>query len=82
MRLPPLLPGEDVPLFIRLARMLSTAIAEGVFLPGDRLPRAGALARRYGCTAPTVREAVSRLVAEGAVRRDHRGKAVVLKPHA
>jgi len=72
--------GSPVPLYHQLATSLSTAIAQGVFQPGDRLPSEPELARRFGVTRPTVRQA-TRLLAEQRLVEARRGSGTfVLEP--
>lgn len=72
--------GSPVPLYHQLATSLSTAIAQGVFQPGDRLPSEPELARRFGVTRPTVRQA-TRLLAERRLVEARRGSGTfVLAP--
>jgi GntR family transcriptional regulator, transcriptional repressor for pyruvate dehydrogenase complex len=52
----------------RVAALLSAAIAEGRWKPGERLPTEQALAAAYGVSRNVVREAVSRLRADGIVQ--------------
>lgn len=72
LQLPPLNPGSPVPLYHQLATSLSTAIAEGRFKAGERLPSEPELARRFGVTRPTVRQA-TRLLAERRLVEAKRG---------
>lgn len=52
------------------ARMLELIRADGL-RPGDRLPSARELSRRFAVTTPTLREALRRLEATGAVQLRH-----------
>jgi DNA-binding FadR family transcriptional regulator len=58
---PPQLPS-------RIASLIAEGIAEGRWNPGERLPAEQALADAYGVSRNVVREAVSRLRADGLVR--------------
>lgn len=79
-QVPSLNPGSPVPLYHQLATSLSSAIAQGVFQPGDRLPSEPELARRFGVTRPTVRQA-TRLLAERRLVEAKRGSGTfVLAP--
>jgi len=62
-----------------IAERLVTAIAMGVFVPGQRLPVERELAASLGVSRTTVREAISRLAATGyvEVRRGRHGGAFV-----
>ena len=80
-QLPPLNPGSPVPLYHQLATSLSAAIAGGHFKPGDRLPSEPELARRFGVTRPTVRQA-TRLLAERRLVEAKRGSGTFVRtPH-
>ncbi len=63
----------------QIAERLVTAIALGVFVPGQRLPSERDLAATLGVSRTTVREAISRLAATGyvEVRRGRNGGAIV-----
>lgn len=62
-----------------IAERLVTAIAMGVFVPGQRLPTERELATSLNVSRTTVREAISRLAATGyvEVRRGRNGGAIV-----
>ncbi|HEY6727034.1 MAG TPA: GntR family transcriptional regulator [Polyangiaceae bacterium] len=77
--LPPLNPGSPVPLYHQLATSLSAAITEGRFKPGERLPSEPELARRFGVTRPTVRQA-TRLLAERRLVEAKRGSGTFVRP--
>jgi GntR family transcriptional repressor for pyruvate dehydrogenase complex len=64
----------------QIADRLVTAIALGVFVPGQRLPPERDLATSLDVSRTTVREAISRLAATGyvEVRRGRNGGALVL----
>ena len=55
------------PIWSSIAATLSGEIAEGMYLPGDKLPTEAQLATRFGVNRHTVRHALSALVAEGIV---------------
>lgn len=52
----------------RVASLVAGAIAEGRWKPGERLPAEQALADLYGVSRNVVREAISRLRADGLVQ--------------
>ncbi|HWX50209.1 MAG TPA: FadR/GntR family transcriptional regulator [Roseomonas sp.] len=58
---PPQLPS-------RIAALIAGGIAEGRWKPGERLPAEQALADAYGVSRNVIREAVSRLRADGLVQ--------------
>jgi DNA-binding FadR family transcriptional regulator len=62
-----------------IAERVVTAIAMGVFVPGQRLPSERELASSLDVSRTTVREAISRLAATGyvEVRRGRNGGAIV-----
>lgn len=62
-----------------IAERVVTAIAMGVFVPGQRLPTERELATSLNVSRTTVREAISRLAATGyvEVRRGRNGGAIV-----
>ncbi len=67
----PVLPGTPrggrEPAYARLVRELSEEIADGVYLPGDRLPSEAKLRARFDTSGMTVRRAVNILVDRGLV---------------
>jgi GntR family transcriptional regulator len=58
-----------VPLHHQVYLDLSSAMDDGEWKPGDRLPTERELAERYGCSLITVRRALSELVREGRIER-------------
>lgn len=54
-------------LYQRIAESIATAIAEGRYLPGSRLPAERDLADEYGVSRPTIREAMIALEIRGLV---------------
>jgi len=80
-RLRPLNPASPVPLYHQLADSLSSAITQGVFRPGEKLPSEPALAQRYGVTRPTVRQA-ARLLAERRLIEARRGSGTFVREAA
>lgn len=61
--------GAGVSRYLRLYRVLSQALAEGLFGAGRRLPSEPQLMRDYGVSRSTVRRALGRLEAEGRIER-------------
>ncbi|WP_299617769.1 phosphonate metabolism transcriptional regulator PhnF [uncultured Tateyamaria sp.] len=56
------------PIWQAIADALRSDLAEGRYVPGDRLPTEAALAERFGVNRHTVRHGISALVEEGLVR--------------
>ncbi|WP_323767561.1 phosphonate metabolism transcriptional regulator PhnF [Marinovum sp.] len=56
------------PIWQAIADALRSDLAEGRYLPGDRLPTEAALAERFGVNRHTVRHGIKALVDEGLVR--------------
>ena len=50
---------------------LRTAIANGSYVPGDRLPTEGELTTQYGVSRATIRSALRQLEARGLVKTQH-----------
>ncbi len=70
--------SSPIPLYYQLSQQLEEAIASGTLKPGDRIDAEGEIARRYGLSRPTVRQAIAELVAKGLlVRRRGVGTQVV-----
>jgi GntR family transcriptional regulator len=61
--------GAGVSRYLRLYSVLSQALAEGKFGPGEPLPSEPRLMRDYGISRSTVRRALGRLEAEGRIER-------------
>ncbi len=61
--------GEPMPLYYRAELDLRTAIASGLFKPGDRLPAEWDLAKRYRVSRVTIRTALQRLEEDGLLLR-------------
>lgn len=66
----------------QIADQLRTAIVEGRFKIGERLPTEEELAQRFGVSRPSVREALKRLAAQNLVRarRGPTGGNFVVQP--
>lgn len=58
---------DSTPASIQIARRLRVAIADGVLLPGDRLPTVRGAARRLSLAANTVARAYAALAREGVI---------------
>lgn len=61
--------GAGVSRYLRLYRVLSQALAEGRFGPGQALPSEPQIMQDYGVSRSTVRRALARLEAEGRIER-------------
>lgn len=68
-------PSKRTPLWAGIARALREEIAEGRYLPGDKLPTEAQMAERFGVNRHTVRHGVAALV-EAGVLRSRRGSGV------
>lgn len=68
-------------LTLQLVRRLTERIQSGELRPGDRLPTESELVRAHGVSRTVVREAMSRLNAQGLVETQHgRGSFVLASP--
>ncbi|MBX5435715.1 MAG: FadR family transcriptional regulator [Alicyclobacillaceae bacterium] len=56
---------------MQIARSIRATIEEGQFRPGEKLPSLARLARVYGCSRATVREALGALRGQGLVEFRH-----------
>jgi GntR family transcriptional regulator len=72
--------GAGVSRYLRLYRVLSQALAEGQFRPGEPLPSEPRLMQVYGISRSTVRRALARLEAEGRIERK-RGSGTFARQH-
>jgi GntR family transcriptional regulator, transcriptional repressor for pyruvate dehydrogenase complex len=63
----PIQPVEPRRLYLQIADQVRTLIAAGEFQPGSRLPAERELAKRFGVSRPTLREALIALEVEGYV---------------
>lgn len=61
-------PGPKTPIWQAIAQALRSDLAEGRYVPGDKLPTEAALAARFGVNRHTVRHGISALVDEGLIR--------------
>jgi len=59
---------SKTPIWQAIADTLRSDLAEGRYVPGDKLPTEAALADRFGVNRHTVRHGLSALVEEGLVR--------------
>lgn len=71
---------SHLPAYAQLAQILRRAISNGTYPSGCRLPAEAALAKRYGVSAMTARQAVGVIVEEGLVRRVQGSGTYVQKP--
>jgi GntR family transcriptional regulator len=62
--------ASDAPLHAQLREAILDAIDSGRLQPGDRLPSETDLCRRFGISRTTVRQALTMLELEGALRRE------------
>ena len=58
-----------MPAYVQLANILKQRISAGTYEPGSRLPSEASLARHFGLSAMTARQAVGVLAEEGLVKR-------------
>lgn len=61
--------NEALPAYTQLAQIIRSTIASGKLKPGERIPTESNLAKQYGVSPMTVRQAVSVLVEEKLVKR-------------
>jgi DNA-binding GntR family transcriptional regulator len=59
--------GAGKPAYMQLVDILRDQVAEGVYLPGQRLPPESALCRRYSLSPMTVRRSINHLLDQGIV---------------
>jgi len=80
---PPISRSDPGGLTLQLVRRLSESIQSGELRAGDRLPTESELVRSHGVSRTVVREAMSRLNAQGLVETQHgRGSFVLASPSA
>lgn len=60
---------NPIPLYVQLEQALLAYISERKLAPGDKLPTEAEIAQRYAVSRQTIRQALSRLVADGQVER-------------
>lgn len=71
---------EDGLLYQQLVAILRGPIASGAYAVGSALPTEASLARRFGVSLITVRQALRQLEAEGLIRKRAAKAAVVTEP--
>ncbi|WP_327308728.1 GntR family transcriptional regulator [Streptomyces sp. NBC_01298] len=71
-------PAPRTPLYLKVAGDLRTAIAAGEYGSGARLPAEDELARRYGVSRGTVRQALAALRTDGLITSRRGTRRVVL----
>jgi GntR family transcriptional regulator len=69
-----------VPIYYQIMQDLKQKIVSGVFKPNDRIPSEESLAKQYGISRMTARNAVTQLVNEGFLYRVHGKGTFVSKP--
>lgn len=72
--------GAHPPLYLQLSRELQNQIANGELAPGEQLPSESRLCGHYNVSRHVVRQALSRLVAEGQVEARHGSGYFVNRP--
>ena len=70
--------NSAVPMYIQLANLISDAIYQGEYRPGDKLPSENMLCRAYSVSRITVRQALNFLIQQGLVFSVH-GKGTFVK---
>jgi len=68
------------PLYQQIRRSIRDGIVAGTHIAGDRLPSESELAKAFGTTRTTVRQALSKLVFEGLIVR-HSGRGSFVSDH-
>ena len=71
---------SHLPAYVQLAQILRRAISSGTYPSGSRLPAEATLAKQYGVSAMTARQAVGVIAEEGLVRRVQGSGTFVQKP--
>lgn len=71
---------SPIPLYHQLAEQFTAMVAEGVLKPGDPFENEISLAERLQLSRPTVRRAISELVAQGLLTR-RRGVGTTVATH-
>jgi GntR family transcriptional regulator len=73
---------DDGPLYRQLASILRQPIASGALPPGTSLPREADLAKRFGISLITVRQALRELESDGLIKKRVAKPAIVTAPEA
>jgi GntR family transcriptional regulator len=73
---------SDAPLHAQLRTAILDAIEGGLWVPGDRLPSENDFCRRFDISRTTVRQALTMLELEGALRREQGRGTFVAEPAA
>ncbi|HET8577131.1 MAG TPA: GntR family transcriptional regulator [Methylomirabilota bacterium] len=73
--------NRKLPLWYQLAQMVRTEILASQFAAGGRIPAELNLAKQYGVSVVTVRQALKSLEEEGLISR-HRGRGTFVTPGA
>jgi GntR family transcriptional regulator len=79
---PTLLTRDQGPLYRQLASRLRAPIDAGVLRPGNPLPREADLAKQFGVSLITVRQALRDLEAEGLIKKRTAKPAIVATPQS
>ncbi len=58
---------SSIPLYAQLRELLVEDIQDGIYKPGDRIPSELDLCKQFDLSRPTVRQAISDLVADGVL---------------
>ncbi|WP_456400315.1 GntR family transcriptional regulator [Mesoaciditoga sp.] len=70
--------SSPIPIYHQLYELLKIKIENGEFTVGQYLPSETSLAKRYGVSRLTVRQALSKLVEDGLIEK-HRGKGTKVR---
>lgn len=73
--------ASEAPVFVRVAHKILSAIRDGSFPPGDRLPSEQVLCERFGVSRPSLREALSALQFAGYLASKQGFGTVVVDTH-
>lgn len=76
--LPALDRDSNAPIWFQIMRSIENGIAEGVWVPGDRIPSENELCAHFAVSRTSVREALARLENAGIVSR-HQGKGAFVE---
>src|SRR6202049_273609 len=78
----PIQPVEPRRLYLQIADQVRSLIEAGEFTPGSRLPAERELAKRFGVSRPSLREALIALEVQGYVDVRPGSGIVVTKPNS